>query len=258
MIARYPQVQTFCLFIGPPRAGTSLVGALLDAHPDVVIGHETHALKLVARGMSRRRLFETLLTKSRDAAGKGRKEGGYAYTVEGQWQGRVRRLRVIGDKASGKTAVRLRRDFSELAGLERRVRIPVRLVHVTRNPYDTIARMSLIRKVDAPPRTLPEAIAAYAGLARATDDVIVRCANQVHTLRHESLIAAPRAELRRLCTFLGVEAEAPYLDACAGIVFPSPRRTRELVEWPEEDVHAVESVIARHAFLDGYSWSDGG
>jgi hypothetical protein len=34
------QLRAFCLFIGYPRSGHRLIGALLDAHPDVAIAHE--------------------------------------------------------------------------------------------------------------------------------------------------------------------------------------------------------------------------
>ena len=39
---------------------------------------------------------------------------------------------------------------------------------------------------------------------------------------------------------------------CAAIIFPSPRRTRETIEWSAADVDAVDAVIARHPFLEGY------
>ncbi len=258
MSRKYPDLQVFCLFVGPPRQGTSLVGALLDAHPDIVIGHETHVVKLAAKGASREVIFQTLLEKSRDAAGRGRKEGRYTYAVEGQWQGRVRTLRVIGDKASGKTAVRLNRNPAELTDLERKVRVPVRFVHVTRNPFDTIARMSLLERAGEPAPTLTTATEAYAILADATANVVGSRPDGVVTVRHESVVETPALELRRLCAFFGVEADAQYLEACAGLVFPSPRRSRDLVEWSDAELRAVEQIIARHEFLHGYSWAGGG
>ncbi len=33
-------VETYCMFIGYPRSDHSIVGALLDAHPNIVIAHE--------------------------------------------------------------------------------------------------------------------------------------------------------------------------------------------------------------------------
>ena len=67
------------------------------------------------------------------------------------------------------------------------------------------------------------------------------------TIRHEDLIADPQGELARLCEFIGVEPEPGYLEACAAIVYESPHRTRERVEWADADRRAVDELIARQA-----------
>ena len=36
----YDDVETFVMFIGYPRSSHSLVGAILDAHPEIIIPHE--------------------------------------------------------------------------------------------------------------------------------------------------------------------------------------------------------------------------
>ena len=41
---RLDEVERVCLFIGHPRSGHSLVGAMLDAHPDLCIAHELDML----------------------------------------------------------------------------------------------------------------------------------------------------------------------------------------------------------------------
>ena len=38
-------VETFVSFIGFGRSGHSFIGAVLDAHPNIVIGHEFHVLQ---------------------------------------------------------------------------------------------------------------------------------------------------------------------------------------------------------------------
>ncbi|MFX0095289.1 MAG: hypothetical protein ACFFBD_26380, partial [Candidatus Hodarchaeota archaeon] len=41
----FKDLRTFILFIGSSRSGSSLVGALLDAHPNVIIAQERNVLK---------------------------------------------------------------------------------------------------------------------------------------------------------------------------------------------------------------------
>jgi hypothetical protein len=250
--AAYPDLRAFCLFAGYGRSGHSLVGSLLDAHPDVVVAHEANALRLVAEGMGREELFSALIENSRRSFERGRKQSGYSYVVEGQWQGRVRTLRVIGDKSGGRTTKLIGR--AGLGRFARLVGLPLRVVHQVRNPYDTIARRSLVRKDGVPKRSVAEAIADYAVMTEINAGLIARGRYPVTTIRHEELIADPQRELARLCEFLGIEPEGSYLDACAAIVYESPSRTRDRVEWSDADREAVAAIIAKHEFLRGYTW----
>ena len=61
----FDNVQTYCVFIGYPRSGHSLVGSLLDAHPNVIIAHELDALKFVKAGFDKHQLYQLLLENSR-------------------------------------------------------------------------------------------------------------------------------------------------------------------------------------------------
>ncbi len=252
--------RTFCLFIGYPRSGHSLVASLLDAHPDVVIAHEVNVLAHVADGMSRRELVHTLLRRSEADASRslGRRATGYSYDVPGQWQGQARRLRVLGGKAGEKTTIRLGRDRGELGRLRRLMRARVRILHVTRNPYDMVARMALITKGGKPERTVDGSIKFVARLARMNQRITKDARRAVLHVRHESLIAEPESELRRICAFLGIEPEESWLAASAEILFKAPQRARDQIEWTPAQRAAVQELIDRFPFFAGYSWDESG
>lgn len=243
------ELKVVCAFVGYPRSGHSLVGALLDAHPDVVIAHQVDLLRLASEGLGRDELVATLVGDSSRRAEEGRRQGRYSYAVEGQWQGRVRDLLVIGDANAGKSSKRLARDPSAAGQATRVLGAPLRLVHVVRNPYDNIATLS-----QRPEHTTARAIETYDTLAGIAARLIERGGPPVLTLRHESLVEAPQRELARLCAYLGVEPDADYLDACAAVVFPSPRRTRDEVSWTGDEPASVQAMIGRYPFLQGYSF----
>jgi len=161
---------------------------------------------------------------------------------------------VIGDKSGGRTTKLIGR--SGLRTFAKEVGLPLRIVHQTRNPYDTIARRSLVLRDGVPKRTLAESIAEVAAMAGVNAKLIAGGRYPVALIRHEALIADPQGELARLCEFIGVEPEPGYLEACAAIVYESPHRTRERVEWSDADRRAVDEIIARHDFLRGYSFED--
>src|SRR5829696_1667506 len=97
----FAEVERYAMFGGYPRSGHSVIGSLLNAHPDMVVAHELNALRYVQAGFSRLQLFSLLLVSDRKFEAHGRTWGRYEYRVPGQWQGRWRRLRVIGDKKGG-------------------------------------------------------------------------------------------------------------------------------------------------------------
>ena len=54
---RFRQVTTYCLFIGHGRSGHSIIGAMLDAHPEVILSDELDAMKYLRLGFSRDQVF---------------------------------------------------------------------------------------------------------------------------------------------------------------------------------------------------------
>jgi hypothetical protein len=254
----YADLQAFCLFIGYPKSGHSLVGALLDAHPEVVIAKAMNPLALIAvDGRPRDEVFGELLESSREEAARGRKQNKYRYGVEGQWQGKARTLRVLGDKFSDRTTKRIAKNPEALEAFGREVGLPLRLIHVVRNPFDMVARIAKQKiKEGSGEERRAQATDYIARLAQTNDEVIAAGDPPVLTVRQESVVDAPQDELARMCEFLGVEAEQEYLDACAAIVFRSPHRTRDLVEWSDEQVAAVDAVIARHSFFAAYTFAE--
>jgi len=249
---RFDDVEAFCLFAGYPRSGHSLVGSLLDAHPDATIAHELHVLRYVKYGYSREQIFALLVENARVHAESGREITGYRYAVPGQWQGRARRLRVLGDKRGGTTIRKLRARRWLLPRLRRKIGLPIRWVHVTRNPFDNIA--TIFQRSDS--RSLEEAMHHYFGMVEGVAWLKSQLAGDEAMLdvRHEDLLARPEAELARLCRFLGLEPEPGYLRDAASIVWREAHRTRDDVAWPPALREEIEKRAAEHPFLASYSF----
>jgi hypothetical protein len=243
-------VRAFLLFVGHPRSGHSLVGSLLDAHPAMVVSHELDVLKYVGLGYRRDQLLTLVLEHARANAEAGRKSWGYSYAVPGQWQGRWQRLEVMGDKRGRMTTDRLAARPGLLDDLARAVRVPVKVVQVVRNPYDNVATMHA--RGSAP---LAEQVARYRELCETVDRIAAGLAGDAfHRLYHEDLVAATPATLAALCGFLGLDAPDDYLAACDGVVFPSPRRTRDGAPWTPEDRAALDAVVAETGWLGRYDF----
>ncbi len=248
----FGQIETYCMFVGYARSGHSLVGSLLDAHPDIVIAHELDALGFIQNGFSRSQLYALILNNSRAISASGREQTGYTYEVPGQWQGRFRTLQVIGDKRGHMSTARLQRRPELIDRLERVVRDPVRLIHVVRNPFDNISTIAKRRGT-----TLEYAAERYFSLAETVSTLRRRLGSErMMDLRHESLIEDPRGALKQLCGFLNVAADDAYLDDCARVVFASPHRTRFDADWSDQLKARVATRARDIPFLADYHWDD--
>ncbi|MDH3729024.1 MAG: sulfotransferase [Myxococcales bacterium] len=251
----FNDVRTFCLFVGHNKSGTSMLGALLDAHPRVIVSDEVHALRYVAGRFDRNQLFHRLYKGSRSEARKGRvtarRLDPYSYEVEGQWQGNVDAPLAVGDGKAG-TTTRLLGQNPRLLDDARALMagIDVKLIQVIRNPFDPISVM-MVRGG----RTFRNAVDHY--FAACSTLLSIRRsqpAGALHSVRYEDFVADPAHGLMALCEHLAVPIDAEHIERCAAIIRPAPDRSRDMVAWDERWISEVESRIADVDFLGGYSY----
>lgn len=252
----FADLSTFCMFIGFPRSGHSLVGALLDAHPNIIIAHELHVLKRIYEGLSEpqiySRLVEKSIKKSIDWANDGRGTSRYSYAVADQWQGKFHKLRVIGDKQGGGSTRFLAREPDALPRLRSTIKLKTKFICVIRNPFDNISSIAARRNL-----TLEQSSQRYFSLCAMIEEIKKQIStDDLFDLRHESFIDDPVGALRGLCDFLGEAATDEYLAACDRIVYKSPHKSRNNFEWSQKLIADTENGIAEFAFLKGYSFEN--
>jgi Sulfotransferase family len=247
--AEFSSVRAVCIFIGCPRTGSTLLCSLLTAHPNAVVSNELNVLRYVQFGFRREQLFSLILDRDNDFGRRDRHWGGhdhhYSYVVPESDQGRVSALQVIGDKRGADSCGLLAANPDLVDLLERRVGVRVHILHTIRDPYDTVATMS--RQSG---KSLDDRIETHLRLCQ----IVARFRQEkpqtpVLEVGSEDLVADPRAALRRVCEFLGLDADQDYLDRCAAIVQPSPHRSRTEVSWTPEQLARVRSMIEEFDFL---------
>jgi hypothetical protein len=196
-------------------------------------------------GLPAERLFQMIAENARTFAFTGRHWSGYRYAVPGQWQGRYRQLKVIGDKKGAGTTSQLNKHRDLLRVLSGRLGKPLRVIHVYRNPYDNIATIARRRRdsIDAATNRYFRAAESVRMAKALLDD------GAVFDLKQELLIEAPRDMLARLCPFLSVPAPDDYLEACSEILYPSPHRSRDAATWTAQQIAQVRERMAAYPWL---------
>jgi len=247
----FETIEKFCLFIGCGRSGHSLIGSLIDAHPDMVMSDALKILRYIKQGFSAEQIYYLILEDSQSHAKKGRKVSGYSYAVPSQWQGRFRKIKVIGDKEAPPTTAILYLNPDLLDRLYETGN-PVKFIHVIRNPYDTIKTLSKREFVD-----LKTATELYSMVCKAVAEIKKRIDQKdILDIQHELFIKSPQTYLSKICSFLEVDSPQDYLEDCASIVYKSPNQTRHEVNWTPDLIHRVEKMIDGFYFLSNYSYQE--
>lgn len=245
-------VRAFCLFIGYPRSGHSLVGSLLDAHPNSIIANELDVLRFVSAGFDHDQLFYLLLRNSELYSQKGRTQTGYQYDVPNQWQGRIDKLLVLGDKKGGMTTQRLSKNPLLIDKMRTMLGVPIKFIHVVRNPFDNITTMAFRTNSTI----LRETMHYFELCLKNTLILEIAEPQNVLNIRHEDLIAAPEATLARMVSFLDLEADANFFKDCAGILYGSPHKSRDKHQWSPKEKDLVLSQSTKFPFLADYTFEN--
>jgi hypothetical protein len=98
-------VRIFIVFLGYPRSGHTILGALMDAHPNMVISHQYNPC-VHSRSSNKSRLFNEMYRNSyknamdiNGARGQNYNKKNYTAYVANSWQGNYDKyIRVIGGK----------------------------------------------------------------------------------------------------------------------------------------------------------------
>lgn len=254
-------LTNYVLFIGYPRSGHSIVGALLDAHPNVVISNELDSLLFFEHGYTKAQIAYLIEENARQNAQKGRSNTGYNYAVPGQWQGRHQTISVIGDKDGGGSSRKFvtKGHTDRLERVKSVMGVPIKIIHIVRNPFDNLSTI-ISRTMQNSGQSFSEylwdrKVNIYTSYLAANQLLMNDPNYDVLTMSHEAFSEQPAEKLKELCAFIGVEALADYVEDCAAIVWNKPSQSRYTSDiWTPERIEQVANIAAAYPFLQPYNY----
>ena len=285
-------IKVFLFFVGYPRSGHSIVGSVLDAHPHIVVSHELFFMNKWDSSLfnkenadsSPTKLYSKIYQKSVRNAGNVRMKynKGYTLAIEQSCQGSFDNfIDVIGDKSGGGVVNAYLKNRTEVLAhyktLKEGIGVPIKVVHVIRNPYDNIATMYLYRIIQ-PVRnkafdflrqvkenktiiklrvsTLKDLILGFFDKTQAVTEIITLVGrSNVLDVHHSDFVHYSRETIVSLMEFLGVEAKEDYLEICVDKIFKEINRSRDLLKWPSELREIIEHRIKEFPFLQQYNFN---
>lgn len=255
---KFKTVQHFVLFLGYPRSGHSLIGSLIDAHPYAVVSNQMDALSFIEQNYSRKQLFYLIRENTVKQGEAGRGNSGYDYEVPNQWQGRHKSIQLIGDKRGGTSSKRLygQQNFSLLERTKEITQLPLKIVHVVRNPFDNITTMvtrAMKNKRKKLPEVFDQKIDSYFTKTAINQKAILETDYEIHTMYSEDL---NRQTLQDLIDFLELPNDPAYLDDCISILWDNPNRSSQKVDfWTPERIAIVYERMADFPHLARYKFA---
>lgn len=236
---------------------------MLDAHPEIVMSIEWGVLSHLRMGYRKNQIFYSVERHSKLFTRRLKNTWtGYSYKVEGMWQGKYRTIKLMGDKLAGQTSLILKEDQVLAEKLQQRIACPVKIIHVIRNPFDTITTMA--KRSYAKSGSLVEFDATY--LAQFIDkyfervEVVQKLKDHelfsMIDLHHEELIQNTESTLAELINFLNVDIPENYFFRCSEAVYKEPHKSRLEFEWPDNLKQHVQENIAKYEFLQQYRFND--
>jgi len=258
----------FLLFIGTPRSGHSIIGAILDAHPHAVVSHELHALQRFSDGWNSNQLKSGIIETSAKQASEGREQTErdhgvnyfvepkrkhmkyrFDYTIPNQFQGQITdRVKVIGDKKGGGTTSILASKPELLKKFESDIDLPIKFIYVVRNPFDNIATMAFRSG-----NSLISQVNKYRWYIENIHEILQREGHDYLTIYHEDFVMQPKQQLALICNWLQLDTNQSYIDDSASIVYKNPHMSRNRVEWGVVERNEVEQMIDNWSILSRYA-----
>ena len=272
-------VEKFVFFAGYPRSGHSMIGSVMDAHPNMVIAHEYFLLRKCSKMWNMKtnifsnkaELFNSLFEDSFFESKCGWRSDsntakGYNFNLNSKWQGTFSQLKVIGDKSGGSTSKFISKGEGKLClqQMIHSLEIPIIAMHVVRNPYDMIATAIAykkgIRNIQSTKHVKQEvSVQLQMNISRAVfklaDSVVeVKKYVPVVEVHIEDFIDNPSKVIVELCHSLGVDCPQEYVEECTAKAYKNVSRSRDLISWSPSVLSFIDQKMTEYPFFEGYTF----
>ena len=276
-------VEKFVLFVGHAHSGHSIISAILDAHPNVIMAHEYRVLEPCVLGSStpqihsKRDLFNNLYRNSYLSAHSGWRSPlhtskGYNLHIESQWQGTFSQLKVIGDKGGGKLSGTLIGSVNRTTAcfrlLKEKIQMSIVLFHVVRNPFDILATYF----ANENKFSVHEMISKGTKLNLTRHQIITRAIiitrkekslkewfnseemkdTEVVHIHSEEFIKDPRRHVREMCRTLNVPCPPDYVQACDDKVYQKVSASHEIINCNKDIIEEARGLFKQIPSFSGY------
>jgi hypothetical protein len=238
--------EKFVVFCGWAASGHSIVGAILDSHPNIVLPHEFNVAHAVTQGVNQQALFQQMM----DHADGQNRNSVHDFNIDYKWAGKARELMVLGDKTGGlMSQAILNKNPRILDHIKDVVKVPLKVIVVTRHPADNISAM-FVRCHRGNGKSFGFAAQRYATNLTAVEKVIEE--EDTLVMRHEELLSSPVSEINVMLDWLEVPVDGEHMEACCKKLYDKPKLARNRINHNSMKADCINKVIRSSELLQCY------
>ena len=238
------------MFCCPQRTGHTLIASILNAHPNVVCSNQRHILENIEEldMDSLTSYIETRLDRS-------------CWNPNSYIEPMPKaEIKVLGDKTGHRSTEVLINNPQKLDILKSIVKVPIKWIHVVRNPFDSLATWA---KLNVESRNNKSGIEEEFNIAYqkyvALNDKIkqLKTTEDILSINHEKVIRSIDKTMDGLCKFLELEKDPIWRSSVIEVLWKDPRITRNSIKWnPNMRAKAV-SLTKQYSWFNGYAMGGG-
>lgn len=238
-------MKYFLSFMGYPRSGHTLVAAILNANPNVMCSNQLHFYH---------QLQDLDYIKSYSVRPETWKDTTQIPHVPKQ------EITVVGDKTGHRTMLLLDKDPSRLGVVKQHLNVPIKWIHVVRNPYDNLATWGRLEYLVKERKGIPTTDRAELDIVineyRVLNETIAKLkrSEDILTVNHEFVITRMHNTLEEMADFLEISFDPIWRDNVRNTCWTKPRITRGQVNWTQEQKDTVKKIIDQYEWLNGYEF----
>lgn len=200
----------FLLFLGHAHSGHSIIGAMIDAHPDACITNETNIVKAIHQYQLNKQQVIALLLDTYKTHTTGWQNSEYFYNLNQTHQGVIDKPTLIGDKKAGGSTRVLHNSPHVFDYILKQFGSSLRIIYVARNPVDIIASYAYYMKQPPSMFHVNRFNENYQAVISAMEKTPKK---QWLTVSQEAFINTPYKIMLEIYTFLELKTNKDILSA---------------------------------------------
>jgi hypothetical protein len=240
------RLKYFLSFMGYPRSGHTLAAAILNANPNVMCSNQLNVYAANTIDIEYIKMYS-----SKPETWKNTTQIPHVPKQE---------ITVVGDKTGHRTVDILESNPQKLGMMKEIIQVPMKWIHVVRNPFDNLATWAKLNYVNklkkdgtaTQHKELDLVIRKYRVL-NATIEKLRRSEDTL-TVNHEFLITRMHNTLEEMANFLEISFDPVWRDNVRNTVWKRPRVTRGQVKWARQQKKVIKDIIEKYDWLDGYEF----